>query len=197
MAISLDKGQRINLSKDFGVGDSISQLAVGLGWDTNKYDGGEAFDLDACAFLLDVNDKAYGKEHFIFYGNEVSVGGAVTHSGDNKTGAGAGDDETVFVDVSKLPSDIVKIAFTVTIHNAVERGQNFGQVSNAYVRIYNKVTGQELVRFDLEEDYSTETALVVGEIYNKGGDWRFGAVGDGYNGGLLALATSYGLDVTN
>lgn len=196
MAISLSKGAKINLSKEFGAGGTgLQELSIGLGWDTNKYDGGSEFDLDASVFILDAAGKANGIEDFVFYGNKTGAGGAVVHSGDNRTGDGEGDDELIEVNLGQVPGSVDKIAFTVTIHEADTRNQNFGQVSNAYVRIMNKATGEELVRYDLEEDFSTETAIVVAELYNKGGDWRFSAVGSGYAGGLAALATSFGLDV--
>lgn len=198
MAISLAKGQKINLSKNFGAGgDGLKKLQFGLGWDTNKYDGGKDFDLDGSVFMLnDAGKSDPSGSGFIFYGNKESADGSVKHSGDNRTGEGDGDDEQVVVDLTKVDSGIKKIALTVTINDAVKRAQNFGQVSNAYVRIVNPETNEELVKYELDEDYSVETAVVVAELYNKDGEWRFAAVGSGFSGGLAALATSYGLDVT-
>jgi tellurium resistance protein TerD len=194
MAVNLSKGQRVSLDK------GIVKAIVGLGWDTNKYDGGYDFDLDACAFLLDSNGKVARDEDFIFYNNLVSRNEAVTHMGDNLTGEGEGDDETIIIDFSKVPEDIQKIAITVTIHEAVARKQNFGQVSNAYVRVAKMATaddmvGEEVLRFDLMEDFSIETAIVVCEIYRHGNDWKFNAVASGYQGGLYALCKDYGVNV--
>jgi tellurium resistance protein TerD len=194
MAVNLSKGQRVSLDK------GIVKAIVGLGWDTNKYDGGYDFDLDACAFLLDSNGKVARDEDFIFYNNLVSRNEAVTHMGDNLTGEGEGDDETIIIDFSKVPDDIQKIAITVTIHEAVARKQNFGQVSNAYVRVAKMATaddmvGEEVLRFDLMEDFSIETAIVVCEIYRHGNDWKFNAVASGYQGGLYALCKDYGVNV--
>lgn len=196
MGISLAKGGKINLSKDFGVGATgLSNLQVGLGWDTNKYDGGNEFDLDTSVFLQNDLGKCRNESDFVFYGNKSGGNGAVIHSGDNRTGDGLGDDEVIEINLSLLPSDVTRISFTVTIHEADLRGQNFGQVSNAYVRIIDKSTGTELVRYDLEEDFSIENAIVVGELYNKGGEWRFGATGAGFGGGLAALVNNFGLSV--
>lgn len=193
MAISLSKGGKINLSKEFG-GAALTDLQIALGWDTNKYDGGGEFDLDTSVFVLNEQGKAQnGTDSFIFYGNPTGANGGVTHNGDNLTGEGDGDDETIDVNLAIVNAE--KLAITATIHEADTRNQNFGQVSNAYIRILNKTTGEELLRYDLEEDFSTESAIVVAELYNKGGDWRFAAVGAGYAGGLAALATSFGLDV--
>lgn len=194
MAVSLSKGQRVSLDK------GIVKAIVGLGWDTNKYDGGYDFDLDACAFLLGANGKVLRDEDFIFYNNLVSRDEAVIHMGDNLTGAGEGDDETIIIDFTKVPQEIQKIAITVTIHDAVARKQNFGQVSNAYVRVAKMSTaddmiGEEVLRFDLMEDFSIETAIVVCEIYRHGNDWKFNAVASGYQGGLFALCQDYGVNV--
>lgn len=194
MAVNLSKGQRVSLDK------GIVKAIVGLGWDTNKYDGGYDFDLDACAFLLGANGKVLRDEDFIFYNNLVSRDEAVTHMGDNLTGEGEGDDETIIIDFSKVPKEIQKIAITVTIHDAVARKQNFGQVSNAYVRVAKMssaedMVGEEVLRFDLMEDFSIETAIVVCEIYRNGNDWKFNAVASGYQGGLYALCKDYGVNV--
>lgn len=194
MAINLSKGQRVSLDK------GVRLALVGLGWDTNRYDGSADFDLDASAFLLGANGKVRSDDDFIFYGNLQSKDGSVTHTGDNLTGEGDGDDETLFIDFSKVPADVQKIAITVTIYEAQERGQNFGQVSNAYVRVArraneNDTVGIEELRYDLGEEFSIETALVVCEIYRQGADWKFNAVGAGYQGGLYALCKSYGVNV--
>lgn len=194
MAVNLSKGQRVSLDK------GIVKAIIGLGWDTNKYDGGYDFDLDACAFMLGENGKVIRDEDFIFYNNLVSRDEAVTHMGDNLTGEGEGDDETIIIDFPKVPKEIQKIAITVTIHEAVARRQNFGQVSNAYVRVAKMATaddmvGEEVLRFDLMEDFSIETAIVVCEIYRYGNDWKFNAVASGYQGGLEALCKDYGVNV--
>ncbi len=191
MSISLQKGQKIDLTKG---NPGLSKVIVGLGWDTNKYSGGSAFDLDASAFLLDKNGKASGIQDFIFYNNVVGGNGSVKHTGDNLTGDGDGDDEQINVDLANVPANIDKIAITVTIHEAVQRGQNFGQVSNAFVRIISEQSGQEVLRYDLGEDYSVETALNVCELYRHGGEWKFNAVGSGFSGGLSALCANFGLD---
>ncbi len=192
--VNLSKGQRVSLEK------SMTRALVGLGWDTNKYDGGFDFDLDAAAFLLGANGKVNRDEDFIFYNNLASRNEAVVHTGDNLTGEGDGDDEVILIDFTKMPEDIEKIAITVTIHDAVNRRQNFGQVSNAYVRVAkilndNDMTGEDAIRFDLVEDFSIETAIVVCEIYKKNNEWKFNAVAAGYQGGLEALCRSFGVNV--
>ncbi len=192
MAVNLRKGQKVDLTK---TNPGLKKITVGLGWDTNRYDGGFDFDLDASAFLLDGNGKVTSDSDFVFYSNAADPSGAVKYGGDNRTGEGEGDDEQIFVDLSLVPANIERIDFTVTIYDADERRQNFGQVSNAYVRIIDESTGAELIRYDLEEDFSIETALVVGEIYRHGGEWKFNAVGSGYQGGLEALCRSYGVNV--
>ncbi len=173
----------------------LKQLLVGLGWDVNAYDGGSDFDLDAAAFLLGENGKCATEKDFVFYKNLAHSSGGVTHQGDNLTGAGEGDDEQIVVDLAKVPASITKIAFTVTIYEAEKRKQNFGQVSNAFIRIVDNATGQELVRYDLGEDFSIETAVVVGELYRNNGEWKFNAIGSGFSGGLAALCQNYGVDV--
>lgn len=193
MTISLTKGQKVEVTKN---NPDLKKVIIGLGWDTNKYDGGYDFDLDASAFLLDSNDKCSNESDFIFYNNKQAYGGAILHTGDNLTGAGeAGDDEQIKVDISRVPSYIQKITFTITIHDAGKRGQNFGQVSNAFVRVLDGTTGREILRFDLGEDYSLETAVVVGELYRYGIEWKFNAVGRGFQGGLASLCTHFGLKV--
>lgn len=193
MVISLQKGQKIDLTKG---NPSLSKILVGLGWDTNKYSGGFDFDLDASAFLLNKNGKASGAEDFIFYNNLEGGKGSIVHTGDNLTGEGEGDDEVIKVDLQMVPESIDKVAITVTIYEATKRNQNFGQVSNAYVRVVNELTNQEIIRYDLGEDFSVETAIIVCEIYRHNGEWKFSAVGSGFSGGLQALAANYGLDAS-
>lgn len=192
MAISLQKGQKVDLTKG---NPGLSKLIVGLGWDTNKYDGGADFDLDASAFLLGDTGKVVAEGDFIFYGNLIHSSGAIEHTGDNLTGEGEGDDEVIKVDLSKVPADISKIDFTVTIYEAEKRAQNFGQVSNAYIRVVDEASGTELIRYDLGEDFSVETAVVVGEMYRSNGEWKFNAIGSGFAGGLAALCSNFGVNV--
>lgn len=190
--ISLQKGQKIDLTKG---NPGLTKIVIGLGWDTNKYSGGFDFDLDASAFLLDKDGKSGGIEDFIYYNNLVGGGGSVIHTGDNLTGYGEGDDEQIKVDLANVPVHVEKVAITVTIHEAIPRRQNFGQVSNAFVRVVNEINNQEVLRYDLGEDFSVETALVVCELYRYQGEWKFSAVGSGFSGGLSALCTNYGLQV--
>lgn len=192
MAVSLSKGQKVDLTK---TNPGLTSVVVGLGWDTNKYDGGNDFDLDSSIFLLGENGKVTNETDFIFYNNREGAGGAVVHTGDNRTGDGDGDDEQVKINLTAVPANIQRIAFTITIHDADSRNQNFGQVSNSYARIFNETTGEELIRYDLGEDFSIETAIVVGEIYRHNGEWKFSAIGSGYQGGLAALATDFGLSI--
>lgn len=192
MPINLSKGQKVDLTKG---NPSLKNLMVGLGWDVNAFDGGYDFDLDASAFVLGANGKCPTEKDFIFYGNLVHQSGAIEHMGDNLTGSGDGDDEQIVVDLSKIPPNIEKVAFTVTIYDADVRRQNFGQVSNAYIRIVDQATGQEVVHYDLGEDFSIETAIVVGELYKRNGDWKFNAIGSGFQGGLAALCGHYGIEV--
>ena len=194
MGVNLSKGQRVSLDK------GMTMAMIGLGWDTNRYDGGYDFDLDASAFMLGADGRVRRDEDFIFYGNLKSMDGSVRHTGDNRTGDGDGDDEVITIDLTKVPADVQKIAITVTIYEAPERHQNFGQVSNAYVRVArmrdeNDYVGTEELRFDLVEEFSIETALVVCEIYRNNGTWKFNAVGAGYSGGLEALCRAYGVNV--
>ncbi|MDI7742402.1 TerD family protein [Lysinibacillus fusiformis] len=191
MAIQLSKGQRIDLTKN---DPSLQRIIIGLGWDIKQFDGGQDYDLDASAFLLDASGKCRNELDFIFYNNLRSVDGSVTHTGDNRTGEGDGDDEQIKIDLSKVPQDVQKIAITVTIHDAEVRHQNFGQVANAFVRLVNEDTGAEVLRYDLGEDFSIETAVVFCEVYKHGNDWKFNAVGSGYQGGLQALVNAYGLN---
>ena len=195
MPVNLSKGGKVSLAKaaaDAGVA-GLSKVVVGLGWDTNRYDGGSDFDLDASAFLVKEDGKVRSDSDFIFYGNKEGSG--VTHTGDNKTGDGDGDDEKIIVDLNSVPADVQKIAFTVTIYEAESRSQNFGMVENSYIRVVDEATGTELIRYDLGEDYSIETAVVVGELYRNNGEWKFNAVGSGFQGGLAALCANYGVNV--
>ena len=192
MGIMLKKGQKIDLTKG---NKSLKKILVGLGWDTNKYDGGYDFDLDAAAFCCGDDDKVHEDLDFIFYNNLKHETGAIEHLGDNLTGEGEGDDEQILVDLSLIPSRITRINFTVTIHEADERGQNFGQVSNAYVRLVNQENDEELLRYDLGEDFSVETAIVVAQLYKHNGEWKFNAIGSGFAGGLAALCRNFGLNV--
>ena len=193
MSISLVKGQKVSLSKD----NNLTSITVGLGWDVNKYSGGYGFDLDASAFMLGSDDKVTRDEDFVFYGNPQSADGSVAHSGDDRTGGNSeeGDDEEILVNLTKVPSNINKIVFTVTIYDCEKRNQNFGQVSNAYIRIVNNDTNSEIIRYDLGEDFSIETAIVVGEVYRHNNEWKFNAVGSGFSNGLKALCKTYGVDV--
>lgn len=189
--INLSKGQKIDLTK---TNPGLTNVIVGLGWDTNRYSGGEDFDLDASAFIVDGNGKAFNEKSFIFYNNLQSEEGSVIHTGDNRTGDGDGDDEQMLVKLPLVPSIVQKIVFTVTIHDADQRKQNFGQVSNAFIRIVNEETNEEIIRYDLGEDFSIETALVVGELYRHGSEWKFNAIGSGFQGGLASLINEFGLN---
>lgn len=192
MPISLKKGQKVSITKD---NPGLSKVVVGLGWDVNAFDTGGDFDLDAAAFLLADTGKVSGQEDFVFFGNLTHPSGGVQHMGDNRTGAGEGDDEQIRIELSKVPENLTKIAFTVTIYEPEQRRQNFGQVNNAFIRIYNEETGEELLRYDLGEDFSIETAVVFGELYKNNGEWKFNAIGSGYQGGLAALCANFGVDV--
>lgn len=192
MAVSLTKGQKVDLTKG---NPGLTKILVGLGWDTNRYDGGYDFDLDAAAFLLSANGKVASDADFVFYGNLKHASGGVEHMGDNLTGEGDGDDEEIRIDLSKIPASVERIAFTVTIYEYDVRRQNFGQVSNAFIRIVDDGSGTELIRYDLGEDFSVETALVVGELYRNNGEWKFNAIGSGFQGGLHALCQNYGVNV--
>ena len=191
MALTLSKGQNLSLTK---TDPGLSKILVGLGWDERQTDGAE-FDLDASAFLLTEAGKTRSDADFIFYNQMNSACGSVSHTGDNRSGEGDGDDEAIKVNLGMIPADVQTIAITVTIHDFEARKQSFGQVSNAFIRIVNDVTGSEVVRYDLTEDYSTETAMVFGELYRHNGEWKFRAVGQGYNGGLAALSKQYGVNI--
>lgn len=191
MPVSLQKGQKVSLTKG---NPGLKNVVVGLGWDVNQFDTGGDFDLDAAAFLLTDTGKVSRQEDFIFFGNLKHPSESVQHMGDNLTGAGEGDDEQIRIDLSRVPENITKIAFTVTIYEPESRHQNFGQINNAFIRIYNEDTGEEMLRYDLGEDFSIETAAVFGEVYKNGNEWKFNAIGSGYQGGLKALCAQYGVD---
>jgi len=198
MSVSLQKGQKVSLSKDNA---GLSKVMIGLGWDEvqQKKKGffsakPQDIDCDASAFLL-IDGKLRDKKDIVYFGNLRHPSGTVQHMGDNLTGAGDGDDEQIKVDLSMVPEDISKIAFSATIYEAEARRQNFGQVNNAFIRIYNEETGEEILRYDLGEDFSIETAVVFGELYKNGNEWKFNAIGSGYQGGLAALCANYGVDV--
>ena len=191
MAVSLSKGGNVSLSKE---APGLKHVVVGLGWDPRVTDGQE-FDLDASVFLCGEDGKVRGDTDFVFYNNKVGGDGAVEHQGDNRTGEGDGDDEQVKIDLSSVPADVKKLAFAVTIHEADSRKQNFGMVSNAFMRVVNGEDGKELARYDLSEDYSTETAMIFGEVYRHGDEWKFKAIGQGFGGGLHPLASSFGVNV--
>lgn len=195
MAVSLSKGGKVSLAKvaqDAGIA-SLQNIIVGLGWNTNRYDGGAQFDLDASAFMLGASGKVRSEADFIFYNNKTSAG--IEHTGDNRTGEGDGDDEQIKIDLNALPADVQKVAFTVTIDQAEARGQNFGMVEESFVRIVDANTNTELIRYDLGEDFSCETAIVVAELYRHNGEWKFNAIGSGFSGGLAALCNNFGIQV--
>lgn len=191
MPISLTKGGNVNLSKE---APSMQRALIGLGWDARSTDG-SPFDLDASAFMLTAKDKVRGDSDFIFYNQPKSTDGSLEHRGDNRTGAGEGDDEVMLVDLTKMTTEVQKVAFTVTIHEADARRQNFGMVRHAYIRILNEGDGKEVARYDLSEDASTEAAMIFGELYRHGSDWKFRAVGQGFAGGLGPLAKNYGVNI--
>ena len=198
MAVSLAKGGKVSLVKaaaDAGIPNAaaLTRVNVGLGWDVNRYDGGADFDLDAAAFMLTGTGKVRSEADFIFYNQKVGPG--VVHQGDNRTGAGEGDDETIEIDLAQIPADIERISFTVTIDQADVRNQNFGMVENSFVRVYDAATGTELIRYDLGEDFSVETAVVVADLYRHGGEWKFNAIGSGFSGGLAALCANFGVNI--
>ncbi|MGD1716007.1 TerD family protein [Dapis sp. BLCC M172] len=188
MSINLGKGERINLSKE---SPNLTQAGIGLGWDVNTTDTGSAFDLDASVFMLGTNGKIPTEKYFVFYNNLTSPDASVKHSGDSRTGEGSGDDEVIEIDLTKVDQTIQEIVFVVTIHEADARRQNFGQVRNSFIRIYDITTEQEVAKYELEEDFSRETALEFGRLYRKDNDWRFQAVGQGYNSGLQGFVDKY------
>jgi tellurium resistance protein TerD len=196
MAVSLSKGGKVSLAKvasDAGI-DSLTKIRVGLGWDVNRYDGGADFDLDASAFICGADNKVRNEKDFIFYNNKESVDGATVHTGDNRTGEGEGDDETLVIDLTKVDPSVEKINFTVTIDQADKRNQSFGMVENSYIRIVDETSGTELIKYDLGEDFSVETAIVVAQLYKHNGEWKFNAIGSGFAGGLAALCANFGID---
>ncbi|MBD2186398.1 TerD family protein [Aerosakkonema funiforme] len=188
MSIDLSKGGRINLSKE---APSLKNVGIGLGWDINATDTGSAFDLDASVFMLGANGKIPNDKYFVFYNNTESPDTSVKHLGDSRTGEGAGDDETIQIDLSKVDASIQEIVFIVTIHEADVKKQNFGQVRNSFIRIYDNSTENQIAKYELEEDFSTETAIEFGRLYKKDGDWRFQAVGQGYKAGLQKFVDQY------
>jgi tellurium resistance protein TerD len=192
VAVNLTKGGNVSLTKE--AGGTLSAVTVGLGWDARTTDGAQ-FDLDASALLVKADGKVLSDKHFIFYGNLASPENAVVHSGDNLTGQGAGDDEQIKVSLGAVPADVDKIVFPVSVYEADKHGQNFGQVRNAFIRVVNDADGAELARYDLSEDASTETAMVFGELYRNGAEWKFRAVGQGYSAGLRGIAQDYGVSV--
>jgi tellurium resistance protein TerD len=191
MAVSLSKGGNVSLSKE---APGLKSIKVGLGWDTRVTDG-SAFDLDASVFVLNEGGKVRSDADFVFYNNKKGADGAIEHQGDNTTGEGEGDDEVVNVSLDKLPAEITKLSFAVTIHEADGRKQNFGMVSNAFMRVVNGDGGAEIARYDLSEDASTETAMIFGELYRHGAEWKFKAIGQGFAGGLGPLAKSFGVNM--
>ena len=191
MAITLQKGGNLSLSK---TDPTLKRILIGLGWDERATDGAE-FDLDASAFMLTAQGKVRSDADFIYYNQLRSPEGAVEHTGDNRSGKGDGDDEVIKIDLDKIPAGVEKVVFTVTIHDAAARKQNFGQITNAFIRVVNEESNVEIVRYDLAEDYSTETAMVFGELYSHNGEWKFRAVGQGYAGGLAAMCNQYGIVV--
>jgi len=192
MPVSLQKGQKVSLTKG---NPGLTKVVVGLGWDVNQFDTGGDFDLDAAAFMLGDNGRVSGSGDSVFYGNLMHTSGAVQHMGDNLTGVGDGDDEQIKVNLSAVPGSVSRIVFTATIYEAEARRQNFGQVNNAFIRIFNETNGEELLKYDLGEDFSIETAVVFGELYKNGEEWKFNAIGSGYQGGLAALCANYGVEV--
>jgi len=192
MSVSLSKGGRVSLSKE---APGLKKIKIGLGWDTNATDTGTDFDLDASLFMLGSDNKVTEDSDFIFYNNSKSKDGSVVHEGDNLTGEGDGDDEVIRVDLSKVDPKYTSLAIVVTIHEAESRGQNFGQVSNAFIRIVNEADGKELAKFELDEDYSSETAVLFGTLYRKDGEWRFKAEGSGFNNGLKGFCEKYGVKI--
>ena len=183
MAINLEKGQRVNVN--------LPKFVVGLGWDANASSTGQDFDLDASVFVLGENKKLLTDSHFVFYNNLTSPDGAVEHTGDNLTGAGDGDDESIKIDLSKINPNATELCFVVTIHDAENRKQNFGQVRNSFVRVYNPDTKEEILKYELEEDFSIETAVEFGRLYKRNGEWKFEAVGVGLKGGLQDFLNKY------
>ena len=192
MPVNLSKGQKVDLTK---TNPGLNKLHVGLGWDTNRYDGASDFDLDVVTFMLAGNGKVASDADFVFYGNKLHSSGSVESMGDNLTGVGDGDDEVIKVVLNKVPASVERITFAVSIYDADARRQNFGQVENAFIRIVNEDTNQEILHYDLGEDFSIDTSVVVGELYRHNGEWKFNAIGSGFQGGLAALCVNYGVNV--
>ena len=190
MAINLSKGQKIGLTQ-FNPG--LKNIMAGLGWDISEYDGGSDFNLDAAVFMTGASGKVEKDTNFVFYNNCKDAAESVICSSENRIGYG--DDETVNIMLDKVPADVEKISFAVTIHKADDRGQNCDQVSDAYIRIVNAENGEELVRYDLGEDFSVETAIVIAELYRCSGEWKFATIGSGFSGGLAALCENFGVDI--
>ena len=191
MPVSLSKGGNVSLSKE---APGLTKIVIGLGWDTRATDGA-AFDLDASLFMLGENGKVRSDSDFIFYNNKTSADSSVEHLGDNLTGQGEGDDEQVKVNLASVPADVARLTVGVTIHEADTRGQNFGMVSAAFIRVVNGDDNTEIARYDLSEDASTETAMLFGEVYRNSGEWKFKALGQGFQGGLGPMAASYGVNM--
>ena len=191
MAINLQKGQNVSLNKE---APGMNEIHAGLGWDTQQFAGAD-FDLDVVLFLTGADGKVLSDSHFVFYNNLSSPDGAVVHSGDNLTGEGEGDDEVVNVSLNGVDGAVQKIVFATTIHEAQARSQNFGQVQNAFIRLVDKASGEEMIRYDLSEDFSIETSLIVAELYRKDGGWKFKAVGQGFQEGLAALCRHHGINI--
>jgi len=191
MPVSLSKGGNVSLSKE---APGLKQIVIGLGWDARATDGA-AFDLDASLFMLAETGKVRSDADFIFYNNKTSADGSVEHQGDNLTGQGEGDDEQVKVNLDGVPADVARLTVGVTIHDAEARGQNFGMVSSAFIRVVNGDDNTEIARYDLSEDASTETAMLFGEVYRNSGEWKFKALGQGFQGGLGPMAASYGVTI--
>ncbi|MGZ4521131.1 MAG: TerD family protein [Mycobacteriaceae bacterium] len=193
MGVSLSKGGNVSLTKEAGSA-GLAAVTVGLGWDVRTTTGTD-FDLDASAIACGADGKVASDKHFVFFNNLTSPDGSIQHTGDNLTGEGEGDDEAIKVNVASVPAEIDKIVFPVSIYDGENRSQNFGQVSNAFIRIVNQANNTELARYDLSEDASTETAMVFGELYRSGAEWKFRAVGQGYASGLAGIAKDYGVNV--
>ena len=191
MPVSLSKGGNVSLTKE---APGLTAVTVGLGWDTRTTTGAE-FDLDASAIVLNNDGKVYSDRHFVFFNNTSTPDSTVVHTGDNRTGEGAGDDEQINVNLAGLPADVTRITFPVSIYDAVNRSQSFGQVRNAYIRVLNAAGGAEIARYDLSEDAATETAMIFGELYRNGAEWKFRAIGQGYASGLVGIAQDFGVNV--
>ncbi|MFD9123942.1 TerD family protein [Kitasatospora sp. NPDC059571] len=191
MPVSLSKGGNVSLTKE---APGLTAVTVGLGWDVRTTTGAE-FDLDASAIVLNNDGKVYSDRHFVFFNNTSTPDSTVVHTGDNRTGEGAGDDEAINVNLAGLPADVTRITFPVSIYDAVSRGQSFGQVRNAYIRVLNAAGGAEIARYDLSEDAATETAMIFGELYRAGSEWKFRAIGQGYASGLVGIAQDFGVNV--